>query len=84
MNSDQQTWRIWADLLHRWGWDERAADLLESASPLALVGAQLVFFSHPVLQLFFSDEQIEAFARILENPEQARQLSEFIRKVPNS
>ena len=80
MNSDQQIWRVWADTLHRWGWHHFVADLLVTAGPLSILGAQLVLFSQPILELFLPEADLEALNRVLEDPDKTRQFINHLKE----
>lgn len=54
------------------------ASLMEAAGPLTLLGAQVVYLSHPVLTFFISPEQAQRLAGLLENPEERKS---FIRAL---
>ena len=66
--------------LHAWGLNGLAATLLESASPLAFLGAQALYFTGPALTPFLPEDEVTALARLLEDPAAlrafARQLTE--------
>jgi hypothetical protein len=49
MESNHHIWRGWAVNLHKWGLHEVAATFLEATGPLALLAAQFVYLSEPVL-----------------------------------
>jgi hypothetical protein len=57
------------------GLGDFAAALLENAGPLGLLGAHALHFSAPMLSLFASADQIEAFADALEDPAAAQVLA---------
>ena len=64
---DYTIWAVWAQRLQHWGLESFAAALLESAGPLKLLGAQLVYIGQPTLNGFLPDEQLSALANLLEN-----------------
>lgn len=80
MNFDRQIWDQWAESLHRWGLQDFAASLLESAGPLTIVGAQVVY----ILQPFFGEgrllNSLRSLANLLEQPEQVRDFVQHLRK----
>ncbi len=72
-------WKSWADTLHRWGAQEVVATLLEAIGPLNLVGAQIVYLGQPVLSLLLPEEHVNAFASLLENPQETRAFTHLLR-----
>ncbi|MCB9135352.1 MAG: hypothetical protein H6636_07990 [Anaerolineales bacterium] len=76
----EQIWQTWAEHLRRWRLGSFAAWFLDSASPVHLVGAQLVYVGQPLLEAFVSQGQVKALATILEQPAQARALAAFLRE----
>jgi hypothetical protein len=78
MESDQHLWQVWTDRFHRWGIAEWSAEILESAGPLTILAAQIVYLSQPILSWFVPENHLHSAARILEQPDQ---LSEFIKML---
>ena len=72
MIESRHIWERWARVLHRWGLKEELAAILEAAGPLVLLGAPLVYIGQPLFRNFVSVENVDAFVRILENPEDRR------------
>lgn len=67
-NQDDHTiWAAWASRLQDWGLGSFAAAMLESAGPLKLLGAQLVYIGQPTLNGLLPNEQLSALANLLEN-----------------
>jgi hypothetical protein len=83
MDSDQQIWRVWAQTLRRWGVQEMIAAFLEAAGPLALLGAHALYLTQPFLKGALPAGHIEALARMLEEPDQARAFATLLREVPS-
>ena len=79
MVKNQHIWKDWADTLHRWGVQEVVATLLETTGPLNFVGAQFVYFSQPIINNFLPEDHINAFADLLENPEETRAFTYLLR-----
>jgi hypothetical protein len=67
-----------AAFLRRHGLDTVASAALEMGRPIALVGGQLLWISQPALSLFWSRNQIGAFARVLENPSALNRLAQCL------
>ncbi|KAA3642787.1 MAG: hypothetical protein DWQ07_19875 [Chloroflexi bacterium] len=65
--NDHTIWAAWANHLQDWGLGSFAAALLESAGPLKLLGAQLVYLGQPALNGLLPNEQMNALANLLEN-----------------
>ncbi len=82
MAPDHQIWRAWANTLHRWGVEGPAAALLEGLGPLALVGAQLVYLSEPVLSFLIAPAQLRELARMLEDPGRTHSFAALLRDRP--
>lgn len=81
MMFDQDIWRVWARILHRWGVNDWVASFLEAAGPLSIVGAQLVYLSQPIVGRFIADGRLNVLARMLEEPDQARAFVTLLREV---
>ena len=64
MTTPRDYWPRWAETLRRFQLTDIAASLLEAGSPLALLGAQALYFSRG----FFNSDQLSALAATLENP----------------
>lgn len=82
MIEERHIWRIWSRVLHRWGLHSFAAWLLEATAPVHILGAQAVYISQPLLSLFIPQEHSHSLARLLEQPDQARQLALFLQEGP--
>lgn len=54
------------------------AVLLEAAGPLSVIGAQVAYLAEPL----FGGAELRALGRILEDPEQVRQLIDGLRTTP--
>jgi hypothetical protein len=68
MRNNQYTWQNWIAVLQTWGFHEFAATLIEATDPINFIGAQAVYLGQPVLNVFFSEEQVNALAELLDNP----------------
>lgn len=58
----------WIQSLYKLRLQNFAAAFLEALGPVNLLGAQLVYLSQPILSPFFTQDQPQDFARILEDP----------------
>ena len=72
MTGEQQIWHSWARTIHKWGLANLVAAVLESAGPIALLGAQIVYVSQPLLQPIALPGRLQALADLLENPRHTR------------
>jgi hypothetical protein len=61
---------------------EIAASLLDGLGPLNFIGAQAVYLSQPMLNTFFPEDQVNAFADLLENPEETKAFTHFLCQEP--
>ena len=69
MSENQPDWINWARTLQLGGINRGVAFLLEEAGSLCVLFAQLVYLSQPLLAGVVSGQSIQAFARVLEDPE---------------
>ena len=74
MNSPREFWPRWAESLRRYQLNELIASFLEAGSPLALLGAQAIYFSGG----FIKNEQLTALAETLEEETEARAFASFL------
>lgn len=77
----EQIWKTWAEHLRHWRLGGFVAWFLDSASPVHLVGAQLVYIGQPVLEAFVPQGQFKALASILEQPAQAQAFATYLREM---
>jgi len=81
MSSDQHIWRVWASILQRWGVEEWVASFLEATGPLAILGAQVVYISQPLLRHSIPEDHLDALARLLEDSTHIRAFVDFLREA---
>jgi len=74
MKSSREYWPRWAETLRRYQLHELTAAFLEAASPLALLGAQALYFSRGLIE----NDQITALAVTLEEDDEARAFASFL------
>jgi len=74
MKSPREYWPRWAESLRRYQLHEIAASFLEAGSPLALLGAQALYFGRG----FIESDQLTALAETLEEDDEARALAAFL------
>lgn len=77
-------WQSWAARLHSWGVSEWIAALLDAAGPLTTIGAQLIYASQPVLNTVLPDDQLEALANMLEEPQTTKIFTSYLREDFNA
>jgi len=63
---------------------ELVSVLLESAGPLTLIGAQIVYIGQPLLSSTVSDEHLNALVRLLEDTQEARAFVHYLREAAQS
>jgi hypothetical protein len=74
MKSTREFWPRWAESLRRYQLHELTASFLEAGSPLALLGAQAIYFGGG----FIKSEQLTALAETLEEETEARAFASFL------
>ena len=74
MNSTREFWQHWAESLRRYQLHDLVASFLEAGSPLALLGAQAIYFSGG----FFKNDTLTAFAGLLEDEAETRAFAAFL------
>lgn len=74
MKSSREYWPRWAKTLRRYQLHELTASLLEAGSPLALLGAQALYFSRGLI----GNDQLTALAVTLEEDNEARAFASFL------
>lgn len=79
---EPQIWQGWQQKIHALNLSDVAADLLEAAGPLHLVGAQLVYLGEPLLGSLVPPERLRALAHLLEDPQAAQDFARGLRGGP--
>lgn len=74
MQTPREYWPRWAELLHKYNMDRFAAWMLEAGGPLALLGAQALYFGRGFLAM----TQMDALARTLEDDSETRAFLEYL------
>lgn len=74
MESSREFWNRWAESLRKYQMQNIVASLLEGASPLALLGAQVIYFSGG----FIRNDQLSALATMLEDENEARAFASYL------
>ena len=81
MKSNHHIWRVWVNLLHRWGLQAFAASFLEAVGPLAILGAQLVYIGSPLLRPLVPATHLDALAKVLEDTDEAQDFIHFLQET---
>ncbi len=76
MGENRQFWADWAHFLHRWNLQDVASTLLETAGPLTVILAQLVYIGQP----FAPGPQSKALAHMLEDRQEGKDFAAFLRE----
>ncbi|MEP7287620.1 MAG: hypothetical protein ABI947_17845 [Chloroflexota bacterium] len=58
----------WSIRLHTSGLDDLVGAFLDAAQPLAPIGAQVLWIAQPALGIFMPPDEIDGFARLLDDP----------------
>lgn len=74
MKSPREYWPHWAETLRRYRLHELTATLIEAGGPLALVGAQVLYFGRGLIV----SDQLTALALTLEEDNEARAFASFL------
>jgi len=74
MKTPREYWPRWAATLRRYQLNDIAASLLEAGSPLAIFGAQAIYFGRG----FINSEQLTALAATLEEENELRAFASFL------
>jgi len=74
MKSSREYWPRWAETLRRYQLHKFTALLLEAGSPLALLGAQALYFGRG----FIENDQLTALAGTLEEDHEVRAFVSFL------
>ncbi|MBN2385755.1 MAG: hypothetical protein JXB85_01960 [Anaerolineales bacterium] len=73
-------WPAWAEFLRRRGLENMAVWFLEAAGPLAVLGAQALYFGGPLLRPALSDDHLTALAHLLEDDGEVHLFASFLRE----
>ena len=74
MKSSRVYWPRWAETLRHYQLHQLTASLLEAGSPLALLGAQALYFGRGLIE----NDQLTALAMTLEEENEARAFASFL------
>jgi hypothetical protein len=73
-------WPGWADFLRRHGLEGVAVWVLEAAGPLAVFGAQVLYFGGPLLRPTLSNAVVSGLAGMLEDEDERHSFVFFLRE----
>jgi hypothetical protein len=73
-------WPGWAEFLRRHGLESLAAWALEAAGPLAVLGAQALYFGGPLFRPALSSATMNGLAGMLEHEEERLSFVGFLRE----
>jgi hypothetical protein len=73
-------WPRWAEFLRHRGLGNLAAWALEAAGPLALLGAQALYFGGPLLRPALSDAARDGLTGLLEDEAERHSFAAFLRE----
>lgn len=74
MKSSREFWHRWAESLRQYQLHDLVASFLEAGSPLALLGAQAIYFSGG----FIKSDQLTAVAEMLEDETESHAFASFL------
>jgi len=74
MKSTREYWPRWAESLRNYQLHGLIASLLEAGSPLALLGAQVLYFG----RVFTVNDQLTALAQMLEEDSEVQAFASFL------
>jgi len=74
MESSREFWHRWAESLRKYQLQNVVASFLEGTSPLALLGAQVIYFSGG----FIKNDQLTAIAAMLEDENEAQAFASYL------
>lgn len=74
MKSSREFWSRWAETLRKYQMQNLVASFLDGASPLALVGAQVIYFGEG----FVRNDQLTALATMLEDEKEAQAFASYL------
>jgi hypothetical protein len=75
MQTPREYWPRWAELLQQHHLDQFAAWIMEAGGPLALFGAQALYFGRSFLP---PTHHVDAFAHMLEDDSELRAFADYL------
>ncbi len=80
MSHSQAVWQEWIKKFQAWGIANLCATLMEGLSPIALLGAQFLYFGQPVIHLLMANRKLDELIRLLEDPEAYQTFTHELRR----
>jgi len=74
------SWPQWAEFLRQRRLEGLAVWVLEAVGPLAILGAQALYLGGPLIRPAVPDAQLEALAGMLEDRDELRDFTAFLRE----
>lgn len=81
MEFSQSTWQTWMRKIQETGLADLVASIMEAGAPLALLGAQAVYLSQPILTAFWPRINLNPIASLLEEESSYRAFIGGLRKA---
>jgi hypothetical protein len=76
VRTERLFWNDWLGVLQRRGCKEVVAALLDASGPLTILAGQFIQIGMP----FTHSQQLQAFAELLENPQESQEFVRFLRQ----
>ncbi|MBN1371865.1 MAG: hypothetical protein JW987_07980 [Anaerolineaceae bacterium] len=84
MQPERDYWPDWARFLHKRGWGEMVAALLEASGPLTIFLAQAMYIGQPFIQGSVPSAKLEALTRLFEDQDEGRSFASYLREDTHS
>ena len=81
MTKGPQIWHAWVDSLSRWGLSDWVAVVLETAGPLNILAAQVVYLVQPLLTSGAGRSSLDALAHLLEDTAETQAFVNMLREA---
>ena len=73
-------WPRWSEFLRQHHLDDLAVWMLEAVGPLAILGAQALYLGGPLIRPAVSQAELSALAGMLEDQDELRNFTAFLRE----
>jgi hypothetical protein len=80
MQPNHPYWPKWVRLLQQWRMDQMAAFFLDAGGPVVILAAQAIYLGMPFFKESLPNDQLQAFAQLLEDQGQAKEFATFLRE----
>jgi len=74
------SWPSWAEFLRQHHLEGLAVWVIEAVGPLAILGAQALYLGGPLIRPVLSDAELSALAGMLEDQDELRNFTAFLRE----